>query len=176
MPITPTATRTGSYSVRYDWTGTSPYDVWVDGVKVLDGTDLETYTTQTTDGSTNPLPPVEILDATDTEDAESERYSPRVRIQWRGQSDALYYVVEQYIDLAWTAQTMIKESGAGYYTYTSTAQTDGSSAEFRVIPYDSRGYDGIPVYITHTVTCNPAPPAVAYTYSAGTGLMTVEGA
>ena len=176
MPIIPTATRAGSYSVRYDWTGTAPFDVWLDGVKVLDGTELLTYTAQNIDASTNPLPAVEITDATDTETAQSEQYSPRVRMQWRGQSDADYYVVEQNIDAAWTALAMVRENGSGYYNFESTAQTDDTTAEFRVIPYDSRGYDGLPLYITHSVICNPAPPAVSYTYSAGTGDLTVAGA
>jgi hypothetical protein len=173
MPLTPTATRTGTYAVRYDWTGTAPFDVWQDGIRVLSGTTLTTYTAQTTDGTSNPLPAVEITDVTDTALAESERFSPRVKFQWRGQSDASYYRIQQYLDSEWTSIGMVKENGTGYYSWESTAQTDGSSAQFRVVPYDTRGYDGLPLTITHAVVCNPAPPAVSYSYSAGTGLLTI---
>lgn len=176
MSLTPTATRTGSYSVRYDWAGTAPFDVWRDGVKILSGTDLTTCTVQTTDGTSNPLPAVEITDATDTEYAASLQYSPLVKFQWRGQADASYYVVEQYIDLAWTALAMIKENGSGYYSFQSQAQTDAATVDFRVIPYDARGYDGLPLTITHSVVCNPDPPPIGYSYSAGTGLLTIQGA
>ena len=174
MPITPTAIRTGSYSVKYDWSGTAPYDVWQDGVKVRNQTTSTTYTAQTTNGTTNPLPAIEITDSTDTDPAQSIQYSPLVKFQWRGQADASYYVVEQYIDSEWTALAMIKENGTGYYSYESTHQTDGITAEFRVLPTDSRAYQGLPLPITHTVVRNPVPPAVAYSYSAGTGLLTMS--
>lgn len=176
MPLTPTATRIGSYSVKYDWSGTAPYDVWLNGVLVLNQTSLTTYTAQTTDGTTNPLPAVEITDDTDTDTAESKHYSPCVRFQWRGQSDASYYQVQQYVDAEWTPINMVKENGAGYYSFESSAQVDDTTAEFRVVPYDARGYAGLPLPITHAVVCNPAPPAVEYTYSAGTGLLTVADA
>ncbi len=175
MPLTPTATRIGSYSVQYAWSGTAPFNVWLDGANVLQDSTLTSYRAQTTDGTTNPLPAIEVLDSTDTEIAESRRYSPLVRIQWRGQNDAAFYIIEQNISASWTPLTMVREDGSGYYSFESTAQADGSTAEFRVIPYDSRGYDGIPVYITHSVVCNPSPPAIAYDYDDGTGDLTVEG-
>lgn len=174
MPIIPTATRTGSYSVKYDWAGTAPFDVWQDGVKILNQTTATTYTAQTTDGTTNPLPAVEVLDSTDTEVAQSKQFSPLVKFQWRGQSDASYYQVQQYVDAEWTAKAMVKENGTGYYSYESIPLTDDTTAEFRVVPYDIRGYAGLPLPITHTIVRNPPPPAVAYAYSAGTGLLTVS--
>lgn len=173
MPVTPTATRTGSYAVRYEWMGTAPFDVWRDGRIVLEQTTATTYTAQTTDGTTAPLPAIEILDDTDTTIAQSRQYSPVVRFQWRGQSDASYYKIQQYVDSEWTAIGMVRESGAGYYSWASQPQTDGESVEFRVVPYDTRGYDGLPLPVTHTVVCNPSPPDVSYTYNAGTGLLTI---
>lgn len=175
MPLTPQAVRTGTFSVRYYWSGVAPYDVWLDGVKVLAGSTLTNYAAQTTDGTTNPLPAIEVLDSTDTITAESKQYSPLVYFQWRGQSDASYYQVQQNIDAAWTPMAMIKEDGGGYYNFESTAQTDGIDAEFRVVPFDTRGYQGLPLPVTHRVTRNPAPPAVAYSYDDGTGNLTVEG-
>jgi len=173
MPVTPTATRVGTYAVRYDWTGTAPFDVWRDGQLVLDNTTATTYTAQTTDGTSNPLPAIEILDANDTAIAQSLQYSPMVRFQWRGQSDAAYYQIQQYVSSEWTAKGMVRESGIGYYSWESQPQTDGTSPQWRVVPYDSRGYAGLPLDVTHAVVRNPAPPAVTYTYSAGTGLLTI---
>lgn len=175
MPLTPTATRTGRYSVTYTWSGTAPFNVWLDGINVLQNTTATTYTAQSTDGTTNPLPAIEVLDDTDTDAAQSQAYSPRVKFQWRGQADASLYIIEYFDDGEWTPIASVKESGIGYYSFESTAQGDGETVQFRVIAQDSRGYQSLPLTLSHTVVCNPAPPAVAYTYSAGTGLLTVAG-
>jgi hypothetical protein len=172
MAITPTATRLGTYSVRYDWTGTGPYDVWLNGQRVLTSTTAETYTAQTTDGTTNPLPAIEVLEAGDA--AESDTYSPLLRMQWRGQSGASLYLVQQYVDSEWTTIGAVRENGTGYYAYTTTALTDGDTEQFRVRAQDSRGYQSEPVTFTHTVVCNPAPPVVSYTYDDNTGDLTVD--
>ena len=171
--LTPTATRLGQYSVQYTWSGTSPYYVYQDGQLVLDATTATTYTAQTTDGTTNPLPAIEVHDSATAATIQSSVYSPLVRIQWRGQTDASYYLIEQYIDSEWTAMGRVRESGAGYYAYTTTAQEDGATVQLRVTPVDTRGYEGLATTFTHVVVCNPAPYPVTYSYNAGTGNVTV---
>lgn len=174
MPVTPTATRIAPSAVRYTWTGTAPYDVWLEGRRVLQQTSLTEYVAQTTDGSTNPLPAVEIFDDTDTGTPENQAYSPRVRMQWRGQADAALYIIEEYVDAAWTARATVVEDGRGYYGFEGRAHEDGDSVQWRVVPQDSGGYQGDPLAFTFSVVCNPRPPAVAYTYDSGTGLTVVD--
>ena len=93
MPVTPTATRLAPSAVLYSWTGTAPFDVWLDGRKVMDQTSLTDYIAQTTDGTTNPLPAIEIFDANDTGTPQSQQYTPRPTFQWRGQADAAIYLI-----------------------------------------------------------------------------------
>ena len=174
MPLTPTATRTGANSVKYTWSGTAPYDVWQDGIKVLDQTTLTQYIAQTLDGSTNPLPAIEVLDDTDTTTAQSYRFSPRVTFQWRGQADALVYLIQEYVDAEWTTRAAAVETGDGYYQFTTAALDDVTTATWRVRPQDANGYSGDPVTLTHFMVRNPAPPAVSYSYSSGTGNLTVS--
>lgn len=172
MPLTPTAERVGPYSVRYTWSGTAPYDVWVNGELVLNQT-TDTTTVIQFPGEAVPHA-VEVLDATDTGMAESLRYSPRLRLQWRGHAGVEHYRVQTYADSAWSTQQIASEDGRGYYTYTTIAQADATSAQWRVIPVDERGYEGEPVAFTFYVVRNPAPPAVDFSYNAGTGNLTVS--
>lgn len=170
MPLTPTATRIAPSAVRYEWAGTAPFDVWLDGRKVMDQTSLTQYIAQTTDGTTNPLPAVEVHDATDTGTPQNQKYSPRVRIQWRGQADASIYLIQEYADAQWNTRTTALEDGRGYYSVETPRQADGDTIEWRVVPQDSGGYQGAPMEFTMMVVCNPYPPAVTYTYDSGTGL------
>ena len=171
MPVTPTTTRIAPSAIKYTWTGTAPYDVWVDGRKALDQTSLTEYITQTTDGTTNPLPPVEIFDATDTGTPQNKKYSPRLRFQWRGQSDAAIYLIQEYAAAAWTTKATVLEDGRGYYSFETPRQEDGATIQWRVLPQDSAGYQGDPLPFSFTVVCNPYPPAVEYTYSSIAGLI-----
>lgn len=175
MPATVTATLIAPNAIRYTWTGTAPYDVWQEGALVLSGTTLTEYIAQTTDGSTNPLPAIEVRDADDTGTAQNKAYSPRVRMQWRGQADAAVYIIQQYTGGEWVSRATVNEDRTGYYAFETTAHDDGDSAQWRVVPQDSGGYEGEPLGFTFAVVCNPMPPAVEYSYSSGTGL-TVEAA
>lgn len=174
MPLTPTAERVGDYAVKYSWSGTAPFDVWLDGVLLLNQTSLTERVVQTIDGTTDPLPAVEILDDTDTETAESYRYSPLLRFQWRGQAGVTLYLIQEYSDAAWTTRAVAYENGQGYYTHTTTALADATAHQWRVLAQDENGYTGDALTITHTTVRNPAPPAVAYSYDEGTGNLTVS--
>lgn len=176
MPLIPTTERLGSYAVKYSWSGTAPYDVYQDGKLVLDQTSLTQYIAQTTDGTTNPLPAIEILDDTDTVTADSILYSPRVRFQWRGQSDAVLYIVQEYVSGTWTARGSVNEDGRGYYDFETQALADDTTAQWRVLPQDNNGYQGEPLPFSFYVVRNPAPPAVTFSYSAGTSNLTVSAA
>lgn len=167
MPLTPTAERISSRTVKYTWSGDAPYDVWLDGTKVLSASDATQYIAQTTDGTTNPLPAIEVRDDNDSGLAQSEQYAPTFRLQWRGQTDAAIYIIQEYVSDNWTTRATAIETGAGYYNYTTRALPDNTSANWRVVPRDVNGYEGDPVYFTHTVVCNPAPPAVTFSYSGG---------
>lgn len=171
MSIVTTAEKVGATTVRYTWSGTAPYDVWLNGEKVLSQTDATSFVAQSP-GEDVPYA-IEVTDATLVGVAESERYSPRLRIQWRGQTDAAYYAIQRYSGSAWETKQIARESGQGYYRYITTAEADGASAQWRVVAEDEDGNEGAVLSHTQTVVCNPSPPNVAGTYAAGTGLLTI---
>jgi hypothetical protein len=164
--------RIGPRSWRYTWSGTAPFDVWQDGAKVLVQTALLTYIVQ---GENNHTPPaLEIRDADDTGLPDSVTYSPIMKLQWRGQADASLYIVQKYIDAAWTTQIAVRETGRGYYTFLTLPQDDGVLSQWRVIPQDERGYQGAAVTFSQTIIRNPPPPTVLYAYDEDTPALTVS--
>jgi hypothetical protein len=175
MPATiTTIQRIGPRAWRYTWSGTAPFDVWIDGAKVLDQTTLLTYIAQGDNSHTPPA--LEIRDAADTGLPQSVTYSPIMRFQWRGQTDASLYIVQQYIGSTWTTQNAVRETGRGYYTYSTLAQDDGTLSQWRILPQDSRGYRGAAVTFSQTIIRNPPPPTVLYAYDEGTTTLTVSAA
>jgi hypothetical protein len=170
MSIPVTAERIAPNAIRYEWTGTAPYVVWERGSVVLNESSLTEYVAQNLDGTTNPLPAIEVLDSTDTVAAQNQNYSPRVRMQWRGQADAELYLIQEYVDSTWTTRDAVIESGAGYYGYETDPYDHGDAPQWRILPQDSGQYQGTPISFTFNIVCNPLPPAVAYTYDSGTGL------
>lgn len=169
--IIPTAEKQGPNAVRYTWTGTAPYDIWQDGELVSEQQDLAIFVAQDVDAAT--VPAIEIRDANSTGDPESLKYSSRIRMQWRGQTDAEYYRIERWDGSAWDPKQVAFEGGSGYYTYTTPAEEDGVEAEWRIVTVDSNGYESTAIEHTETVVANPRPPVVEVTYDAGTGNFTV---
>lgn len=176
MPTITTITRKGPTSWEYQWTGTGPYDAYIDGAKRLDQSTATSLIVQgdSATASTSTPPAVELRDITSTGSPQSVVYSPRRRIQWRGQSDAALYLIQRYVDAAWATQQVVQEDGRGYYTYTTIPLTDGTTEQWRIVPRDSRGYEGGTITITETIVANPPPPNVTLTYSgASTKTITV---
>jgi len=174
MPLTPQAERLGLYSTRYTWSGNAPYRVWVEGELRLDQSDATELIVQYP-GAAMPQA-IEVLDSNDTDPAESEAYSPRLRLQWRGQADAAAYLVQRLAGSEWETRTPVGESGLGYYRYITVPEIDGTEVQWRIVAQDSQGYQGAVLRHTQTVVCNPLPPAFEDSYDAGTGLLTVEAA
>lgn len=171
MPTITAITRKGPKSWLYEWSGTAPFDVYIDGAKRLDQSTL-TQLIVSGDSATTP-PAMELRDATSTGTAQSVQYSPLMRLQWRGQADAALYKVQRYVSATWTTQQIVREDGRGYYTFTTVALTDGTAEQWRIVPQDARGYTGAAIIITETLVCNPAPPNVTITYTEGTTTLTV---
>lgn len=174
MPIIPTAERLGRYSTRYTWSGDAPFRVWVNGELRLNLTD-DTELIVQYPGEATPHA-IEVLDDNDTDPAESQAHSPRLRIQWRGQADASAYLVQRWDGSDWETRTPIGENGGGYYRYLTVPEVDGTEVQWRIVAQDAQGYQGAVLRHTQTVVCNPLPPSFADSYDSGTGLLTVEAA
>ena len=188
MPLALTYTKIGSTSWRADWSAAAatgpfvPYNVDTsrvieDEVGLAETTnefvDIENWT------DAYEPPAVEVID-TDTEtvnaDSQTEKYSSRANLIWRGNPDAAYWVVYQYdTDAAeWVVLRSFTETERGYYSYTTDVLADVTTHQFKVIPYDVLDIAGAPVYFQFFMVRNPSPPRISASYSAATGNVTIS--
>ena len=174
MSILVTAERVGTYTVKYTWSGTAPYDVWMNGEKILDQTSVEEYIAQYA-GSDVPYA-IEVTDADDVTDADSLRFSPRLRLQWRGQADAYFYRIQRYNGSSWITKQIAEERGRGYYQFITPQETDGASVQWRVLAEDDQGNQSDAEQFTWSVVCNPDPPNVVGNWDEGSGELVISAA
>jgi len=152
-------TTTGAW--RFTWpVGTSPYQVWLDGI-LLDTVAVEEYTISDPRYTTVP-PEIEVGDT-----PSSGVYPPFVRLQWRGNQAAIAYNIEQNIGAGWKTVATVKEDRQGYYTWQSRALEDGSAPQFRVTATDARANLGVALTFTMTVYRNPLAIPVSTLIVAG---------
>lgn len=179
MPLITTAEQVAPTTVRYTWSGAAPYDVWMNGEKLLAGTLATEFVVDFASSLAEPW--IEVLDADDTSPAQSEQYSPRMRLQWRGQADADMYAVQRYNpapdegEEPWEDKQFVRETGRGYYWSWTTPEAHGSATLWRVVAQDTRNYESAVIEYSKTTVCNPATPVVSGDYDAGTGELTIDG-
>lgn len=157
-------TRTWRY---YDFAGTGPWEVVRDG-QVIRASSLNDSID--VDGDDTEEPPVlEIMDSGGGT-APSQAHPPYVDLQWRGTAGLSLYKVQRYDGADWVdvENGEIPEVGTGYYGWSGTAQEDGTTAQYRVLAYDSEGNASPVVNATMTVIRVPAAPRVEHSYAAGT--------
>lgn len=174
MPLLVTAEQVAATTVRYTWSGEAPYDVWLNGARVLRQTNQTAFVVEYNGEGAEPW--IEVLDANDSEPAQSELYSPILRIQWRGRADATGYTLERFnVDTeAWEPVQFLVEAGRGYCWTKTLAEIDGIEPEYRVVARDARDYESPVVEVTRRIVCNPRTPVVAGTYDSDTGELTVD--
>ena len=165
---------------RYSWTGTAPYSVFdyrSYEFTLRDSDDTEYYATAE-DGGVEPQA-IEVFDSTEsTASALGVLYPARITLQWRGYAYADYYDIQQETSTPGTYASIqvYNEDGSGYYKYTATKLSDSvGTGSYRIVTVDKSGAlintDFEAVIIRH-----PDPPELTYTYSAGTGLLTIAAA
>lgn len=174
MPLITTTEQVAATTVRYSWSGTAPYDVWLNGECLLRQTASTSFVVEYDGESAEPW--IEVLDSTDVDPAQSELYSPRMRLQWRGQADAQHYAVQRFnVDTeAWDDAQFVAELGRGYCWTKTPPEADGATAPWRVVAMGSRGYESPVVAVGRVIVCNPRTPVVAGVYDALSGDLTVE--
>jgi hypothetical protein len=119
-------------------------------------------------------PPLEVLDATDTDKAQSAQFPPFLRLQWRGHAAYSNYAIEQWAGAAWERRATVPEAGSGYLSWCTPRLEDGAQHRWRVTPYDARGHAGDPTEVAVELICSPEPAPIAMSYSAATRLVTVS--
>ena len=175
MPLLTTAEQVAATTVRYTWAGTSPFDVWLNGERILAGTTATSFIVDYSDGEAEPW--IEVLDDDDTDPAQSEQYSPRMRLQWSGNADADMYSVQRYDtdEAEWVDKQFDREMGNGYCWSWTTPEPEGTTLQWRVVAQDTREYESTVLAFSKLIVCNPRTPVVTGDYDANTGDLTVDG-
>lgn len=157
----------------FSWTGTAPFRVFNYERMEYEFTSTD-QTEAIIEGSSDIEPPaLEVFDSTETQTPDGVLYPNLVTLQWRGYKYAESYTIQLdsgagYVDV-WT----VLESGRGYYTYTTTALEDGDTASYRVVMEDLSGATSNTDFDIVIATL-PVTPLLTYTYSAGTGNLTID--
>lgn len=165
-----TATQISQGVWKYEWPGSpaSYYEIWLDGVlqltTELGATEWTTEAGQPTDAP----PPIEIHDNDPSYGkAQSQEYSPRSQLQWRGNPDATAYLVERLYDGTWRPVATPNEKGAGWYIFNTGTLIDGEVNPYRIAALDGRSVAGTSISFNVALVCNPKPPSVAIGVVAG---------
>lgn len=170
--------RMGYGAWRWLALGTGPFRIYDPRVgsliAVKTGNTLDFRMTEPVDADTDvdEPPPLEVLDASETEDPQTLRYPTYAIIQWRGNPENDHYRIERWVNGAWKRQTRIKETGEGYYQWRSLGLADGETHRFRVIAVDSNGGESNAAEIDFVCCRNPEPARWKLLYDNNTLVLT----
>lgn len=172
-------TKVSSGVWRYAWTGTAPFSVFdysTYDFTLRDSDDTEYFASN---GGTVEPQAIEVFDSTeDSTTAKGVLYPAKITLQWRGYAYADYYDIQQETSTPGTYATVqtYTEDGRGYYQYTAAKLTDDvGTGSYRIITVDKSGAV-VNTDFEAVIIRNPNPPELTYTYSAGTGLLTIAAA
>lgn len=106
-------------------------------------------------------------------------YPGNVEIVWDAADGAERYRLEEKVAGDWVVRTSVPASGQASYRYRTRWLPDAASppaldSEFRVIATDAAGNDSLASLRTVRQVRHPPAPSVTYTYSAGTGKVTIS--
>jgi len=153
-------------------TSTSLYEWYSSGKLILAST--EQYLTIDSDSSDAP-PTMEGKYTNSTDTPLSIEYPPYLRLQWRGNPNCSYYLVEHYsTSSSWGYYASIYETMQGYYWCETTKIPDGSTEQFRIKTVDIMGNESTDMPYTMVMHTLPTPPTVNFTYTSSDGLLTVS--
>jgi hypothetical protein len=144
----------GSWTFTWLSDGSPFYRVVFSGVE-LDQTTNLTYTWSGQGFGSFP-PPLEI--ASGNLPVLSERFSPLMLIQWYGDPTCDYYLVQQYINSAWTTISTIQEVGYFLYQFGSPVLQDMTTYLYQVLAVDSVSGQSIAQQFQRYVVCPPTSP------------------
>lgn len=148
--------------------------MYSNGVKVGEFESLDGYFAFTLTGMPGDSLQFEVLDKACS--IPSLAFPGRATLNWRAQTDATEYRVEEYVSAAWTERQVIPANGSGSYVWQSRWLEDETTHQFRVVPVNSAGNDGTPLAFSMLLVRIPDVPRVTYTYNATTDKVTIAAA
>lgn len=148
------------------------FRVYRDGVLIATTQARTLDVTQPADGSGSPL--YEVLD--DPAIEPGEIIPDHIELFWRGSVDAAKYEVALKVQDdpdVYERKATVKDSGEGYFNWSSQPIEDGIPTYWRVTPISAAGNEGTPVYLAGRIVRTPSPPKASYSYSASTRKVTI---
>jgi len=154
---------------RVDYTGTSPFRRYINGVLVGNMSSTETFIIIMGDSDVEP-PPIEVIDSTENEeDVNQVKYPQRAVLQWRVASNAAYYTIQQLVNSEWTdIRTIHQHRTSTYMKFKSDQLADVTTHQFRIIPHTASGDAGEPLPMDVLIVRNPPPVDVTISLVGGT--------
>ncbi len=109
-----------------------------------------------------------VVQVLDTTAAPDEAYPGVVNLQWYAVETAETYLVQEYVDSAWTTRRAIVSEGEEVFSHALPEQVDGTAIQWRVVPVNAENIEGDPLDIVMTVVCMPSAVETVGTYDADT--------
>lgn len=116
---------------------------------------------------------IEVFDADTTPSAV---YPGRMTLTWDEAAATSHYVIEEFVDAAWTERAQVVDQGESYFSWVSRFLEDVTSHQFRVTPVGTNGVAGPQRAFTALMVRYPDVPDVSYTYDSDTAKVTIVGA
>ncbi len=117
-----------------------------------------------------------VVQVLDTTAAPEEAYPGIVPLQWYAVESAEQYLVQEYVDSAWTTRRAIVSDGEEVFSHDLPWQEDGTAIQWRVVPVNAENIEGDPLDIVMTVVCMPSAVETTATYDADTQRVTLAAA
>ncbi len=161
--------KVGAKVWRYDYSGTAPFRVYIDGQLWGGMSRTETFIIVQGDSDNEPVP-IEVIDSTENEsDVQQVKYPQRAILQWRSAEDTDFYLVERFVSGEWVVQrTIHSHPDATYHRYESDQLADVTTHQFRITAVNSSGDQGEPIPFDVLTVRNPPPPEIAVALAGGT--------
>jgi len=113
---------------------------------------------------------IEVLDDANT--LPQPVFPRNVLLQWEPVTNAEKYLVQQWIDSAWTTVRTVLATGRAVMSHSTAKLTDRTQYKFRVVPVGTNGVNGTGREWTIDVVGRPDAPVASGVYDSGTGLVT----
>jgi hypothetical protein len=164
-----TVERYGANVLRLSWstTGAAFYYVYIDGVLAAIVNRLWYQFSISRDEQVQ----VEVCDS--SSDVPAVAYPGNALLTWQGDTEAAYYLIQQYVGSAWTTVRTVQETGAPFYQYRSAFLDDCTTHQFRVVPVNTSEIQGTPKEFTFLVVRYPDAPSATYTYDSEDNLLSI---
>lgn len=161
-----TLTRTAISPTRWlvtmasDLGGTPTFYVYLDGLLFATTTETEIEIPV----PLNRIVAVEVFD--DPATSPSAFYPSTVTLRWTGQGNEAMFRIEKYEAAAWAVVGQVFARGV-LGRWESPVLADNTTHQFRVVPVDGTGRDGIPKEFTGLMCRYPDAPDVSISFSGG---------